>query len=135
MDDSLRARQDIVIEFLKLGMDFDSACSAAEVSPEAKQLFIEDEDFQRRKRFALSQVEAVLLKRLETASLAASGKGDIRATERLLGLIKPERYAPSTKISVSKDNAPNGISISFVESAPSCEEEDPPFVLDADDED
>ena len=130
IDDSMRQRQDLVIEFMKLGMDFDTACTASEVSPEMKAQFIEDEDFIARKKFAISQVEVELLKRLQKASEFSSMKGDTRATERLLELIRPERYAKTTKIQLpTDDKAPKGFAISFVSSSVQpCEEEEPELV-------
>ena len=128
-DESMRQRQDLVIEFMKLGMDFDTACVASEVSPEMKEQFNNDEDFVARKKFALSQVEVELLKRLQKASEFASMKGDTRATERLLELIRPDRYAKTTKVQFpSDDKTPKGFSISFVSNSQPCEEEEPEFV-------
>lgn len=128
IDDSLRMRQDVVIEFLKLGMDYDTACTAAEVSPEMKEKFAEDEDFQTRKKFALSQIELELLKRLNKASEFSALKGDTRPTERLLEIIRPERYAKTAKVQHtlgSGNDAPKGFSISFVPANQPCEETDP----------
>ena len=128
IDDSLRMRQDVVIEFLKLGMDYDTACTAAEVSPEMKEKFAEDEDFQTRKKFALSQIELELLKRLNKASEFSALKGDTRPTERLLEIIRPDRYAKTTKLQhalASGDDIPKGFNISFVPVNPPCEEIDP----------
>lgn len=128
IDNSLRMRQDVVIEFLKLGMDYDTACTAAEVSPEMKEKFAEDEDFQTRKKFALSQIELELLKRLNKASEFSALKGDIRPTERLLEIIRPERYAKTAKLQhalVSGNDAPKGFNISFIPAIQPCEETDP----------
>lgn len=132
VDESLRMRQDIVIEFLKLGMDYDTACTAAEVSPEMKDKFAEDEDFQTRKKFALSQIELELLKRLNKASEFSALKGDTRPTERLLEIIRPDRYAKTSKVQhelSASGNAPKGFNISFVSNVEQpCEEKDPEFV-------
>ena len=132
IDESLRMRQDIVIEFLKLGMDYDTACTAAEVSPEMKEKFAEDEDFQTRKKFALSQIELELLKRLNKASETSALKGDTRPTERLLEIIRPDRYAKTSKVQHELSplgNAPKGFNISFVANVEQpCEENDPEFV-------
>ena len=130
-DDSLRQRQDLVIEFMKLGMDYDTACTAAEVSPEMKDAFAEDSEFQERKKFALSQIELELLKRLQKASEFSALKGDTRPTERLLEIIRPDRYAKTSKVqhTLNTQNAPKGFNISFVtNSEQPCEEEDPEFV-------
>ena len=132
IDDSARTRQDLVIEFLKLGMDYDTACTAAEVSPEMKEKFAADEDFQQRKKFALSQIELELLKRLNKASEYGILKGDTKPTERLLEIIRPERYAKTSKVQhtlSASGNAPKGFNISFVSNSEQpCEEEDPEFV-------
>lgn len=128
IDDSLRMRQDVVIEFLKLGMDYDTACTAAEVSPEMKEKFAEDEEFQTRKKFALSQIELELLRRLNKASEFSALKGDTRPTERLLEIIRPERYAKTAKVqhTLASGNAiPKGFNISFIPANQPCEETDP----------
>ena len=132
MDESMRQRQDLVIEFLKLGMDYDTACTAAEVSPEMKEKFAEDEDFQQRKTFALSQIELELLRRLNKASEFSALKGDTKPTERLLEIIRPDRYAKTSKMQHSfagNTNAPQGFTLSFVSAGQQpCEEEEPEFV-------
>ena len=131
IDDSLRMRQDVVIEFLKLGMDYDTACTAAEVSPEMKEKFAEDEDFQTRKKFALSQIELELLRRLNKASEFSALKGDTRPTERLLEIIRPERYAKTAKVQhtlASGNDAPKGFNISFIPAKQPCEETEPDIV-------
>ena len=128
IDDSLRMRQDVVIEFLKLGMDYDTACTAAEVSPEMKEKFVEDEEFQTRKKFALSQIELELLRRLNKASEFSALKGDTRPTERLLEIIRPERYAKTAKVQhtlTSGNDTPKGFNISFIPAKQPCEETDP----------
>ena len=125
IDDSLRMRQDVVIEFLKLGMDYDTACTAAEVSPEMKEKFAE---FQTRKKFALSQIELELLRRLNKASEFSALKGDTRPTERLLEIIRPERYAKTAKVQhtlASGNDTPKGFNISFIPANQPCEETDP----------
>ena len=131
-DESLVMRQDLVIEFMKLGMDYDTACTAAEVSPEMKDQFNEDENFVQRKKFALSQVELELLKRLKEASEFACLKGDTKAIERRLELLRPDRYAKTSKVAHSLSagsGTPKGFSISFVtNNSQPCEEEDPDFV-------
>ena len=119
IDDSLRMRQDVVIEFLKLGMDYDTACTAAEVSPEMKE------------KFALSQIELELLRRLNKASEFSALKGDTRPTERLLEIIRPERYAKTAKVQhtlASGNDTPKGFNISFIPAKQPCEETEPDIV-------
>lgn len=132
MDDSYRTRQDLVIEFMKLGMDYDTACIASEVSPEMKERFNDDADFLARKKFALAQVEVELLRRLKVASEAASLRGDTKSTERLLEILRPDRYAKTSKVQHSltaEKDAPKGFTVSFVSnSRQPCEDEDPEFV-------
>lgn len=129
MSDSLRQRSDFVIEFLKLGMDFSTACVAAECTPEMIQEMENDTDFIQRKKFALAKLEAELLKRLSDASAVASLRGETRSTERMLELIRPDRYAKQAKVTHTIDptETPKEVKISFVSSV-ADEEEEPDLV-------
>ena len=133
MTDSLKQRADFVIEFMKLGMDFSTACVAAECSPEMVEEMENDEEFIQRKKFTLAKLEAELLGRLSKASELAALKGDTRATERLLEILKPEKYAKTSKVTHSIDNkdTPKEVHISFVPSTAKAndEEEEPEIVI------
>lgn len=132
MTEDLQHRADFVIEFMKLGMDFSTACIASECSPEMVKILEEDEEFQHRKAFVLAKKEGELLERLNKASEFAAIKGDTRSTERLLEILKPERYAKSAKVTHEFDakNPPKEVSISFVSgtSLANGEEEEPELV-------
>ena len=129
MTEDLRQRSDFVIEFMKLGMDFSTACVAAECTPEMVTELENDEELLQRKRFTKAKLEADLLERLSKASALAALKGDTKSTERLLEIIRPDRYARTAKLSHSLDttdpnNKPKEVRISFV----GCEEEEPELV-------
>lgn len=129
LSDSLRQRSDFVIEYMKLGMDFSTACIAAECTPEMVEAMENDEEFIQRKKFALAKLEADLLQRLSDASAVASLKGDTRSTERMLEIIRPDRYAKTAKVTHSIDptETPKEVKISFVSSV-ADEEEEPDLV-------
>ena len=129
LSDSLRQRSDFVIEYMKLGMDFSTACIAAECTPEMVEAMENDEEFIQRKKFALAKLEAELLQRLSDASAVASLKGDTRSTERMLEIIRPDRYAKTAKVTHSIDptETPKEVKISFVSSV-ADEEEEPDLV-------
>lgn len=133
MPDSLQQRADFVIEFMKLGMDFQTACVAAECTPEMVEAMEQDAEFIQRKKFTLAKLEAELLGRLSKASELAALKGDTRSTERLLEILRPDRYAKTAKVSHSLDTTetPKEVHISFVPSTASAndEEEEPDLVL------
>ena len=82
-----KKKVDLCIEFMKLGMDLDSACIASEIGPELKEKLAGDEDF-------VAQVNFSNVKRGETKQL-----------ERLLELMNPQRYSKVTKLSHTMDNA------------------------------
>lgn len=129
LSDSLRQRSDFVIEYMKLGMDFSTACIAAECTPEMVEAMENDEEFIQRKKFALAKLEAELLQRLSDASSVAALKGDTRSTERMLEIIRPDRYAKTAKVTHSIDptETPKEVKISFVSSV-ADEEEEPDLV-------
>ena len=132
MTEDLQHRADFVIEFMKLGMDFTTATIAAECSPEMVKELEADTEFQQRKIYMLAKTEADLLKRLNKASEFAAIKGDTRSTERLLEILRPERYAKKTKVThdIDPKDAPKKFTISFVSGASSVndEEEEPDLV-------
>ena len=129
LSDSLRQRSDFVIEYMKLGMDFSTACIAAECTPEMVEAMENDEEFIQRRKFALAKLEAELLQRLSDASAVASLKGDTRSTERMLEIIRPDRYAKTAKVThtIDPSETPKEVKISFVSSV-ADEEEEPDLV-------
>lgn len=96
---------DLCIEFLKLGMDFDSACIASEIGTELKEKLAGDEDFVSQVNFALAKKEADLLQKLNDVAEENAERGDTRQLERLLELMNPQRYSKVTKLSHTMDNA------------------------------
>ena len=81
---------DLCIEFMKLGMDFDSACVASEISGELKERIAGDEDFVSRVNYTLAKKEADLLQKLNTVAEENAERGDTRQLKRLLELMNPD---------------------------------------------
>lgn len=96
---------DLCVEFMKLGMDFDGACVASEISGELKERLAGDEEFVSRVNFCLAKKEADLLKKLNDVAEENAERGDTRQLERLLELMNPERYSKVTKLSHQMNNA------------------------------
>lgn len=96
---------DLCIEFMKLGMDFDSACVASEIGTELKERLSADEDFVSQVNFTLAKKEADLLQKLNTVAEENAERGDTRQLERLLELLNPARYSKVTKLSHQMDNS------------------------------
>jgi len=96
---------DLCVEFMKLGMDLDSACVASEIGPELKEKLAGDEEFVSRVNFTLAKKEADLLQKLNDVAEENAERGDTRQLERLLELLNPQRYSKVTKLSHQMDNA------------------------------
>lgn len=96
---------DLCIEFMKLGMDFDSACIASEISGEMKERLASDEDFVAQVNFSLARKEADLLRKLNDVAEENVKRGETKQLERLLELMNPERYSKVTKLSHQVSNA------------------------------
>ena len=62
-----KKKVDLCIEFMKLGMDLDSACIASEIGPELKEKLAGDEDFVAQVNFSLARKEPDLLRRKRKA--------------------------------------------------------------------
>lgn len=100
-----KKKVDLCIEFMKLGMDFDSACIASEIGTELKEKLAGDEDFVSQVNFALAKKEADLLQKLNDVAEENAERGDTRQLERILELMNPQRYSKVTKLSHTMDNA------------------------------
>lgn len=100
-----KKKVDLCIEFMKLGMDFDSACIASEIGTELKEKLAGDEDFVSQVNFALAKKEADLLQKLNDVAEENAERGDTRQLERMLELMNPQRYSKVTKLSHTMDNA------------------------------
>lgn len=96
---------DLCIEFMKLGMDFDSACIASEIGGELKERLAGDEDFVAQVNFSLARKEADLLRKLNDVAEENVKRGETKQLERLLELMNPERYSKVTKLSHQVNNA------------------------------
>lgn len=92
-------RRDACVEFMKLGMDFEAACVAAEIPEDKRDSLREDELFVRSVNFTLARREAELLRRLNEVAEENAERGDTRQIERLLELMNPSRYSKVTKLS------------------------------------
>ena len=107
---------DLCVEFMKLGMDFDTACIASEIGEELKEKIAQDEDFVSRINYSLAKKESELLKKLNDVAEENAERGDTRQLERLLELLNPNRYSKVTKLSHQVDNsggASGSITVSF----------------------
>ena len=100
-----KKKVDLCIEFMKLGMDFDSACVASEIGPELKEKLASDEDFVAQVNFSLARKEADLLRKLNEVAEENVKRGETKQLERLLELMNPQRYSKVTKLSHTMDNA------------------------------
>ena len=100
-----KKKVDLCIEFMKLGMDFDSACVASEIGTELKEKLAGDEDFVAQVNFSLARKEADLLRKLNEVAEENVKRGETKQLERLLELMNPQRYSKVTKLSHTMDNA------------------------------
>jgi hypothetical protein len=100
-----KKKVDLCIEFMKLGMDLDSACIASEISPELKEKLAGDEEFVSQVNFSLARKEADLLRKLNEVAEENVKRGETKQLERLLELMNPQRYSKVTKLSHTMDNA------------------------------
>lgn len=100
-----KKKVDLCIEFMKLGMDFDTACVAAEIDGELKDRLSQDEDFVNTVNFSLARKEKDLLEKLNKVAEENAERGDTRQLERLLELMNPERYSKVTKLSHTMNNS------------------------------
>lgn len=98
-------KRDMCIEFIKLGMDFDSACVASEISGPDKEELAADEDFISTVNFTLARKEADLLEKLNKVAEENAERGDTRQLERMLELLNPARYSKVTKLAHQMDNS------------------------------
>ena len=62
--DIKQKKKDMVIEFCKQGADFDTACTASDITTEEKELLIQDEDFVNYVNYSLAKREMDLLRKL-----------------------------------------------------------------------
>lgn len=114
--DIRKKKADLCVEFMKLGMDFDTACVAAEIDPEMKDSLAADGDFVERTNFALARKEAELLRKFSEVAEANLDRGDTRQLERILEIINPERYSKVTKLAHQmggSGNTAGKITVSF----------------------
>lgn len=100
-----KKKVDLCIEFMKLGMDFDSACVASEIGGEFKEKLAGDEDFVSQVNFSLARKEADLLRKLNDVAEENVKRGETKQLERLLELMNPERYSKVTKLSHTMNNS------------------------------
>lgn len=105
--DLKKKKIDLCIEFMKLGMDFDSACVASDIDGELKADIGADEEFVHNVNYVLAKKEAELLKKLNDVAEENAERGDTRQLERLLELMNPERYSKVTKLSHTMGNGGN----------------------------
>ena len=100
-----KKKVDLCIEFMKLGMDFDSACVASEINGELKERLAGDDNFVAQVNFSLARKEADLLRKLNEVAEENVKRGETKQLERLLELMNPERYSKVTKLSHTMNNS------------------------------
>lgn len=105
ISDIRQKRRDMCVEYMKLGMDFDSACVAAEISGADKDALSADESFVELVNFNLARKEAELLTKLNQVAEANAERGETKQLERILELMNPSRYSKVTKLSHQMDNS------------------------------
>lgn len=114
-------QKQFIIEYSKLGMDFYSACVAAECNQDQISRFQQDEVFQHDVEFAVRFKEKELLDRLNKVAMTNANRGDTKALERLLEILNPDQYSKTTKLAHSvgrgKGKAPASVKIEFVGSS------------------
>lgn len=111
-------RRDLCVEFMKLGMDFHTACVAAEIPPEDEDALAADEAFVGEVNYNLAMKERDLLEKLNEVAKANAERGETKQLERILELMNPNRYSKVTKLSHQMDNAggsPGKITVEFAE--------------------
>ena len=116
MIDMKQKKKDMLVEFLKLGMDFDSACLAAEIDDDFKKEWQYDDSFTNLAYTAIAKKEVELLQKLEQIGEANAQRGESKQIERQLELLNPERYSKVTKLSHSMNNSGSSggkITVSF----------------------
>lgn len=104
MIDLEERKVEMCVEFMKLGMDLDSACLAAEIPDSKKEVLAQDEDFVAKVNYTLARKEAELLERLNAVAEENAARGETRQLERLLELMNPARYSKVTKLSHQLDS-------------------------------
>lgn len=117
MQNLVDAKQDFVIDFLRLGMDWKTALIAAELTDEQGDELLANDEFRARLNYCLAQKEAQLLRRLEQASEKAVEKGDSKVIERQLAILRPDKYGAKASLQLSmpatNDDSNEGIVVSF----------------------
>ena len=87
-----RDKEESVLEFIRLGMDFVKACLASGLTEEEQEFLEDDESFQRKLLVEDACFEKTLLERHETASILAEKKGSTHAIEWKLAKLNPSRF-------------------------------------------
>lgn len=118
-DDFVEFRKQLIIEYMKLGMDMYGAAVAAECPPDLIPRLEADETFAKMCDYHVKMEEVDLLRKLQRTADKMQGKGDIKGLERRLEILNPERYSKTTKLAHqlgtgSGKRPPAGIKISFV---------------------
>ncbi len=109
------AKADLLLEFLKSGMDWKNACIASEIDDDRAKQLLDDKDFTTRMRYYLAKKEAELLQKLNEASMKAAEAGNTKGIERLLEILRPDRYGKHSTITVDAEKSERkGIKIAFV---------------------
>ena len=94
-------KAEMVISFIRLGMDFEKAAIAAGLQLEDIDELREDAEFQYEIKIAYACMEKELLERHESAAKIQESKGGTHAAEWMLEKINPNRYGKSVNTKLS----------------------------------
>ena len=89
----IEERKDLIVEGIRLGMDFYRSCLLAECPDEQIAEFENDSFFMRRLKIEEAIKEKELLERHDAAMSAAALKGNTTALQWKLERINPKRWA------------------------------------------
>jgi len=96
MDD----RKHSILDAIRLGHDFDTACLLSGVDIDDIETLEEDSYFMKRVRMATAQCVSSLLEDFHVANEKAIEKGNTTGTQWLLSKVDPDRYGNAQRIKV-----------------------------------
>lgn len=94
----IERRKDLILELIRLGMDYDHAKFVAECSDEELDILAKDEAFKHKCQVALYIEERDLLTKLNDVITINVAEGKSSALFRKLGFLCPEKYAPGVTV-------------------------------------
>lgn len=94
---TLEHKKEIILEMIRLGMDFHTACLASELTEEEEDEVMEDELFQRIVSRDTALLEKELLERHDAASSIGESRGSCSGLQWKLEKVNPKRYGNKEK--------------------------------------